>query len=472
MKRLALLIPICIMIIAFAKAQSNVDAGKVFVPGPGFERCASAEVYSSQMANDPVFKAGREQTEKDVAEWIAEHPDFSPKATVTIPLVVHVIYYPADSASEYIPVSRVQDNIDETNRDWAGLSTHSIYSFPATDKVPTGVQFCLASIDPEGNPTTGVTYTRTTVSTFNCADNYPERSSSTGGCDAWDVTKYLNIWVCNMGLTLCGLSEFPSSPNNNKYGSTINYCYLGNPTDGAQAPFNLGGTLSHELGHCFDLYHTWGDADGACSGSSTVYPGSDLVDDTPIEHQATFGNSGALSPSNPDGNFNGRGQHSTTLIDSCTKTAPGVLYEDFMDYTDDIDYACFTTGQVARIQAIIAGDDASLVTSAVGCNTGIKEMELISNINIYPNPASKEIQVIGLPTGQAGNQCSVSGIEIFNLLGEKVFTLPITDYRSPASQAKRGEPITINIADFPSGVYIVAIKTPAGTINKKLSVIK
>ena len=456
MKSLILLIAICFTIPAFSMAQGNAGSGKIFVPGPGFERCASAEVYSSQMANDPVFKAGREQTENNVAKWIAEHPDFEPKATVTIPLVVHVIYFPKDSAVEYIPVSRVQDNINETNKDWAGLSAHSIYSFPATDKVPTGVQFCLASIDPEGHATTGVTYTRTTDSTFNCADNYPERSSTTGGCDAWDVTKYLNIWVCNMGPYLCGLSEFPSNPNNNKYGSTINYCFLGNPTDGAQAPYNLGGTLSHELGHCFDLIIHRGDR-GTLSCSTTTYPGSDLVDDTPTQYQATFGNNGAISPSNPGGNFNGKGQHSTTLIDSCTNTAPGVLYEDFMDYTDDIDYACFTTDQVARIQAIVATDDASLITSTVGCNTGIDELELSNNISIYPNPASSEITI------DFSNylQPDVS-INVYNIIGKLVLS----------RDAKDVSKITIDMSNQSSGIYMLAIKTPSRTIINKVSLIK
>jgi len=74
-----------------------------------------------------------------------------------------------------------------------------------------------------------------------------------------------------------------------------------------------------------------------------------------------------------------------------------------------------------------------------------------AGIEVFPNPASEEIRVIG-------NQCSVSGVEVFNLLGEKVCSLPITDHCSP---------ITINVADFPAGVYMVKVKTEKGMEVKK-----
>jgi hypothetical protein len=69
-----------------------------------------------------------------------------------------------------------------------------------------------------------------------------------------------------------------------------------------------------------------------------------------------------------------------------------------------------------------------------------------AGIEVFPNPASDEIRVIG-------NQSTVSGVEVFNLLGEKIYNLPITDNRSP---------ITVKVADFPAGVYIVKVKTEKG----------
>jgi hypothetical protein len=83
--------------------------------------------------------------------------------------------------------------------------------------------------------------------------------------------------------------------------------------------------------------------------------------------------------------------------------------------------------------------------------TGINEKGLFNQIMVYPNPASEEIQVIG-------NQCSVNSIEIFNLLGEKIYCTPITDKRSP---------ITINIAAFAKGLYFLKVENENGYAVKK-----
>ena len=85
--------------------------------------------------------------------------------------------------------------------------------------------------------------------------------------------------------------------------------------------------------------------------------------------------------------------------------------------------------------------------------TGITDKDVNnSRFAVYPNPASEEIQVIS-------NQCPVSGIEIYNLLGGKIYNTLIADNRSP---------FTINIADFPSGMYIVEVKTEKEIAVKKL----
>jgi len=92
--------------------------------------------------------------------------------------------------------------------------------------------------------------------------------------------------------------------------------------------------------------------------------------------------------------------------------------------------------------------------------TGINEKGLTNQIKVFPNPVTEEIQVIS-------NQCSVNSVEIYNILGEKIYSLPITDNRSPASQAKRGEPITINCSSFAKGVYFIILTAEEGKAVKK-----
>ena len=246
------------------------------------KRCSTADAYANRMANDPVYKAQRDASELKIENWIANHPKYKSKSIVTIPVVVHVIY---NAVAEKLSDSRVFEQLKATNTDWAGNSTHSMNAFADSLKANTGVQFCLATIDPSGNSTTGIDYKQTTVISFNITGSaascsgYPERCSSTGGSDAWDVTKYLNIWVCNAG-NLCGISEYPPIIINNYYGTTINYMFFGHT--GASAPYNLGGALSHELGHCFNLFHIWGDDNGTCTGT-------DYCNDTPNQANCYFG---------------------------------------------------------------------------------------------------------------------------------------------------------------------------------------
>ncbi len=85
--------------------------------------------------------------------------------------------------------------------------------------------------------------------------------------------------------------------------------------------------------------------------------------------------------------------------------------------------------------------------------TGIASINIEpESIEVYPNPTNGKIQVIS-------KQYSVSSIEIYNVFGENIYQLPITAHRSP---------ITIDLSDKPSGVYIVKVKTEKGVVVKKV----
>jgi len=135
----------------------------------------------------------------------------------------------------------------------------------------------------------------------------------------------MSVGVCPLGGGLCGYAQFPTSGVNATFGVVIHYEYFG--VTGATAPYNLGGTTSHEIGHCFNLYHIWGDDNGACTGS-------DYCTDIPNQANYTYG------------------VHTGVLTDACTSTSPGIMYMNFMDYSDDISYANFTPDQKSRIEAL------------------------------------------------------------------------------------------------------------------------
>ena len=191
------------------------------------------------------------------------------------------------------------------------------------------IQFKLATRDPSGKPTTGITRTATTAPEFG-PDN-GVKSKRTGGVDAWPANRYLNIWVCNLGGGLLGYAQFPGGPAKTD-GVVILYSAFGS-RGRVDPPFNKGRTATHEIGHFLGLRHIWGDRND-CTGN-------DFVADTPAALQANTG-----KPKFP---------HIT-----CNNGPDGDMFMNYMDYTDDASMFMFTTGQVARMNATLAGPRKAL----------------------------------------------------------------------------------------------------------------
>ncbi|MGQ9847608.1 MAG: zinc metalloprotease, partial [Bacteroidales bacterium] len=303
-----------IFLIAEAFAQSQPQRRR---------KCATDEIHQQLIQNDPTYLERYNKLQEFTQKFVAEHPNgYSPKSVITVPIVVHIVLSPAQHAQ--FPDSRVHEQIQVLNRDFAGLNPHSMGPFAANLKANTELQFCLAQVDPNGNPTTGIErrdYTGPQWGTNPGVKHYAQ-----GGLDAWDPNKYLNLWVCDLGNGLCGYALYPVAPLSNEFGLVNHWEYTG--LTGAVAPYNLGGTATHEIGHCFNLIHIWGDESGCTT--------DDQCNDTPLQDVETYGN-----PTPP-------------VTDACSPTSPGIMFMNFMDYVDDIAYANFTPDQKTRIQACFA----------------------------------------------------------------------------------------------------------------------
>ena len=131
-------------------------------------------------------------------------------------------------------------------------------------------------MDPNGNATSGITRTSTTVNGFGTNDAV--KFDAQGGKDAWPAGEYLNFWVCNIGGGILGYAQFPGGSLATD-GVVNGYQYTG--TIGtATAPFDLGRTATHEVGHWLNLRHIWGD--GGCGID-------DFVADTPESDAPNYG---------------------------------------------------------------------------------------------------------------------------------------------------------------------------------------
>ncbi len=323
-------------------------------------RCGTMEYLEKQKKADPTLEARMNLQEEHLQKFITSMkwseskslnkgkpvkppPPPPPPPTIqsiTIPVVVHVIYDPSIPAQN-ISVQRIVGQIDITNSDYAGLNPHSMGSFLSTLKANTQIQFCLAKRAPNGAPTNGIEYRTTTLTDFP-PDN-SVKHFSTGGLDAWDPTRYLNIWVCNL-QTYAGYAQFPTTGLNATYGVVVAYSCFGF-TDPTTIYRGGGACTTHEIGHCLNLRHIWGDDGTACTGT-------DYCDDTPNQAGSTL---------------------SWTIIsgevtDACSPVTPGIMYQNFMDYTRDIAQANFTPDQTLRMQACFAsgGPLVPLLSSNAG----------------------------------------------------------------------------------------------------------
>lgn len=394
------------------------------------KKCGTMENLAQLKAKDPLLAYKMQQQENTLQNWLKIKP-FSKTSSgvITIPVVVHIVYR---TASENLSDAQIQSQIDVLNEDFRRLNADSVNTPPAFSSIASDAQieFCLAQTDPGRNQTIGVTRTNTTETSFGMDDGI--KYTSMGGKDAWDATQYLNIWVGNLGSSILGYAQFPGGPVATD-GVVINYIAFGKPS--VNGTYNLGRTATHEVGHWLNLYHTWGDDGNGCSGT-------DLVSDTPNQSEYNFG-----CPSFP-------------LTDGCTTNGDGVMFMNYMDYTDDACMNMFTEGQGARMNAALSTLRTGLLSSSACANTtSMNEVLLESSIGMYPNPSNGTFYI----QTSFKNEEPIN-IKIYNILGEKV-----QQTSTKASYSK----IPINLSNYPNGPYFVQIGlSDKQNIIKKISLLK
>jgi hypothetical protein len=327
-------------------------------------RCGFDEKLAELLVQNPELTEVRQQIERQTQEWIEDHSENSSREVITIPVVIHVVY---KTDQQNISSEQIWSQIDVLNEDYRRLNsdasnTPSAFQGVAAD---TEIEFCLASEDPNGNWTSGITRTETDVTSWNASDNV--KYTSMGGKDGWNPSKYLNIWVCNIGAGYLGYA-YPPGVSLSLDGVVIGYKYFGT-TGTVSATYNKGRTTTHEVGHWLNLYHLWG-----VNPSNSNCNEDDEVNDTPVQSNPHFD-----CPSFPQ--------------TSCNNGANGDMFMNFMDYTDDACMNLFTQGQKTRMMATLNTSRAS-VKNAVSCNAvGVEEKGEL-DLSVYPNPASGQVNII------------------------------------------------------------------------------
>jgi hypothetical protein len=283
---------------------------------PKRRQCGAQQVNERLYEQDPGLRTRHREIEDQCEEFISSgYAERVRRQKITIPVVVNVVY---KTDEENISDEQVQSQIEALNKDYSATNPDkSGVPDPWTSLVANpNIQFELAD--------DGITRTQTDQDSFSTDDGV--KAEGTGGIAPRDPSKFLNLWVCNLGGGLLGYAQFPGGPADTD-GVVILYTAFGT-TGVAADPFNLGRTATHEIGHFLNLRHIWGDTND-CSGS-------DQVSDTPRALAPNYG-----KPDWP---------HIT-----CNNGPNGDMFMDYMDYVDDAAMFMFTHGQAARMNATLAG---------------------------------------------------------------------------------------------------------------------
>ena len=288
--------------------------------------CGTMEAFEQAIEEDPSILDRMEQLENFTRNFRAEAGN---KALTTIPVVFHIVY---NNNTENISAAQIQSQLDVLNADFRRLNSDADGTW--SQAADSEIEFCLATVDPNGNATNGIIRQSTTRTSFG-TNGDPVKFTSSGGSDAWPAADYMNFWVCDLSSGLLGYAQFPGGAAATD-GVVCDYAYVGT-VGTATAPFNLGRTATHEVGHYLNLRHIWGD--GGCSVD-------DFITDTPTSDASNGGcNVGHVSCGTTD------------------------MVQNYMDYSDDACMNLFTEGQKTRMKAALAGSRSSLANSN-GCGIG------------------------------------------------------------------------------------------------------
>ncbi|WP_435260987.1 GEVED domain-containing protein [Tenacibaculum sp. nBUS_03] len=355
--------------------------------------CHTMENLEYRQSQDPLLKERMQKIEAFTQKRVKEMKNSKRKIVgniIQIPVVVHVIY---SNSQENISEAQIQSQIEVMNEDFR--RTNSDQTSKWSQAADTQIEFYMAQIDPNGNPTDGITRKSSTRTSWGTSDAM--KKSSQGGVDPWDTSEYLNMWVCNIGGGILGYAQFPGGSASTD-GVVMGPQYFGSSDKGSgfylAAPFDKGRTTTHEVGHFLNLRHIWGD--GGCGVD-------DFVSDTPESDGANYGcSTGHTSCGSED------------------------MVENYMDYSDDSCMNLYTQGQKTRMRAVLeqggsrrslalsdktgGGNSCELAAPSNFAGSSINNNGFTLSWSAVSGAASYSVTVNGSTTNVSGTQEVITGL--------------------------------------------------------------
>ncbi|MDX1938965.1 MAG: M43 family zinc metalloprotease [Saprospiraceae bacterium] len=395
------------------------------------QHCATDIFFLQGVIENDDLILKKAEIERFTQDWIADNAhSLLPRSVITIPVAVHIVWKePVENISD----EQIRSQIEALNRDYRAMNAE-ITSVPTIFKsvvADVEIEFCLATRDPQGNATTGITRTKTNVSQIGTQFIQGKRAicfTDLGGHDAWNTAQYLNIWVGKSHPTFIGEANFPGMAEQGEDGIRMDPAYFG--TIGTvTTPYHLGRTLTHEVGHYLNLLHPWGIRlnDPDCNSD-------DEVSDTPRQ-SSTF--RGECPP------------HPQVFCGTAS------MFMNFMNYTNDACLAMFSKGQKARMLATLNGIRSGLLSS-VGCQPPVstdEESLLAKQIRLLENPVKSEIR---LESSTILNETIL--VRLVDSHGQLLFT----------DQWINGSIWTKDVGILPNGIYFLILQNRDAIFTKKI----
>jgi hypothetical protein len=460
-------------------------------------KCGIEGVKAALIAKDPAW-AAKLEAQRGALQSIGDHYKALISSTATeretstvspIPVIFHIAV--SSSQLAYMGgtsgiLQRIDSQIAVLNRDFNRQNADSSM-IPSSWKslyASTGIHFGLAHTAPNGYGSYGYEL-RITDGTPDAAgfnenftyNDYTDAKDSTYGLAAWDNTKYMNVWVINfadnsglLGVTIPKSYTGGAGVPPQYEGVCMNYLALGTQTSTSSLNFidgteyDLGRTLTHEAGHFFEIWHTWGDDGGSCPWSGGR---DDGIADTPPEGDAHYGT--------PTYTIAGG-----TLVDDCqydttTDEQPiGVPCLDFINYVDDGAMHMYTTDQAAVMAAMVLipsgsgtgargmgldGENYSLTQNPSlldwPADAGVVPVSASTGFSLFPNPTSG---IVNISYDATSDQLQL--IVVTNMLGQDVKTMDVS--------GQKNNSYSVDLSGMGAGIYFVRCNFLSGTITRKV----
>ena len=263
----------CCSLLAFIYAQNDSQL-----------HCGTSHLMQ-QTLQDSEKQQVVQQLENFTKEFIQQNGGKSMSSYI-FPVVVHVIH---DYEQENISYEQIDNGILRINEDFNGLNddlSEVIDDFSSIIGV-ANMEFRLATKDPDGNCTYGVTRTASNF-TYMGGNNVFSLLN-------WPDDKYINIYIVR-GFDYAQMNSaawtYMPGMGPSEYGDAIfcRYDYFGDwNTNSDSGPTGANWTrhiISHEMGHFFNLKHPWGGNNEAGLEDNCFV--DDDVEDTPNTIGTTY----------------------------------------------------------------------------------------------------------------------------------------------------------------------------------------